>query len=147
MKPASQRERIAAWAVRIAFAAVFAMNVACALQFVVAPEAYEAAYGLSGPEGAVAVRGMGVAFLMWNATYPPLIASPQRFEAFGWVILAQQAIGLAGEGAILATLGPGMGVLAASIGRFAAFDAVGLVAMAVAFGAFLAVRRRARADA
>lgn len=137
--PGSQRAAV--WAVRIAFSAVFAMNVTCALQFIVVPEAYVGAYGLSGLEGAVALRGLGVAFLMWNATYPAFVVSPERFSVLGWVILAQQAIGLGGEAAILLTLPSGMEALGGSIARFIAFDAAGLVVMGIAFAWFLMAAR------
>ena len=49
------------------------------------------------------------------------------------VVLVQQAIGLVGETAILLGLPGGHEVLAASILRFIAFDAAGLVLMAAAF--------------
>ena len=112
---------------------MFALNVQCALQFVLWPEAFAGAYELSGVAGEAAVRGLGVAFLMWNATYPAVIASPRRFRALYVVVLVQQAIGLVGETAILLGLPGGHEVLAASILRFIAFDAVGLVLMAAAF--------------
>lgn len=128
------------WLTRAAFALVFCWNVLCAAQFITCPQDFTAAYQLSGVQGQVALRGLGVAFLMWNATYPAFIASPRRFPVLGWVILAQQLIGLVGEGIILAGLPAGFEVLAASITRFIAFDAAGLVIMTVAF-ALLRSRR------
>lgn len=127
----------AVWACRIAFAAVFAVNVQCALGFVFAPDSFAGAYELSGVPGLVAVQGMGVAFLMWNATYPAFIVQPRRFKPLGAVILAQQAVGLLGETAILAGLDAAHAVLAQSIARFIAFDAFGLVVMACAFALLL----------
>ena len=127
------------WTVRIAFALVFVLNVQCALQFVLFPDAMTGAYELEGVAGRAAVQGVGIAFLMWNVTYPAFIAAPQRFRVLGWVILAQQAIGLAGETALLLTLPAGHATLSASIARFIAFDAAGLIVMAVAFA--LHVRR------
>lgn len=124
---------VPAVAARIAVALVFALNVQCALQFVLWPEAFAGAYELSGVAGEAAVRGLGVAFLMWNATYPAVIASPRRFRALYVVVLVQQAIGLVGETAILLGLPGGHEVLAASILRFIAFDAAGLILMAAAF--------------
>ena len=121
--------KVAIWATRIAFALVFIVNVQCALQFAFTPGNFAAAYELDGVAGEAAVRGLGIAFLMWNATYPVFIAFPRRFWVLGWVILAQQAIGLVGESALLFTLPAGHDVLAASIARFIAFDAAGLVAM------------------
>ncbi|MDD6650976.1 MAG: hypothetical protein PUE49_02095 [Eggerthellales bacterium] len=118
---------------RIAFTLVFLINVQCALQFVFIPESFAGAYELSGVAGKAAVAGMGVAFLMWNATYPPFIARPDRFQILGWVIIAQQVIGLIGETAILLSLPAGHEVLAASILRFICFDGGGLALMVAAF--------------
>lgn len=134
---------VPAIAARIAVAIVFALNVQCALQFVLWPDAFAGAYELSRVAGEAAVRGLGVAFLMWNATYPAVIASPQRFQALYAVVLAQQTIGLVGETAILLGLPAGHDVLAASILRFIAFDAGGLVLMAAAF-AWMLIRRASR---
>lgn len=135
------------WVVRIAFAIVFLMNVQCALQFILIPEAYEVSYGLSGPAGAVAVQGIGIAFLMWNATYPAYIASPRRFFVLGPVIVVQQLIGAVGETAVFLSLDPAQGLLSASIGRFMAFDYAGLVILSVAFALFAFAERRASAHA
>lgn len=126
--------RAATWAVRLAYAAVFVLNVMCAIQFVAAPASFAGAYQLSGVAGEAAVRGIGVAFLMWNATYPLFVALPRRHMALGAIVLVQQAIGCVGECAILLTLPPaGYEVLASSIARFVAFDAAGLVVMGVAY--------------
>lgn len=132
------------WFARVAFAAVFALNVMCALQFVIDPGSYAGAYELEGVAGEAAVRGIGIAFLMWNATYPAFIAAPPRFRVLGWVILAQQAIGLVGESLLLCSLPAGHDVLAGSVMRFIAFDGAGLVLMGVAF-ALLVVRSRTSA--
>lgn len=132
------------WFARVAFAAVFALNVMCALQFVIDPGSYAGAYELEGVAGEAAVRGIGIAFLMWNATYPAFIAAPSRFRVLGWVILAQQAIGLVGESLLLCSLPAGHDVLASSVMRFIAFDGAGLVLMGVAF-ALLVVRSRTSA--
>lgn len=130
------------WALRIAFALVFLMNAQCALQFAFIPGEFAAAYELSGVAGEAAVRGLGIAFLMWNATYPPFIVAPRRFRVLGWVILAQQAIGLVGEAALLLALPAGHDALVASITRFVAFDAAGLVVMGLAWAAWLRNRKR-----
>lgn len=120
-------------AARIAVALVFALNVQCALQFVLWPASFASAYELSGVAGEAAVRGLGVAFLMWNATHPAVIASPRRFRSLYVVVIAQQTIGLIGESAILLSLPAGHEILAESIQRFIAFDATGLVIMVAAF--------------
>lgn len=137
----SPSKRWPVWVVRIAFAIVFALNVQCALQFILVPEAYEASYGLSGPEGAVAVQGIGIAFLMWNATYPAYIASPRRFFVLGPVIIAQQVIGAVGETLVLLSLNGTQPLLTASIGRFMAFDYAGLVLLVIAFAILVLTER------
>lgn len=134
--------KAATWFVRVAFAAVFVVNVQCALSFVLSPAGFAGAYELDGVAGEAAVRGIGIAFLMWNATYPAFIVAPQRFRALGWVILAQQAIGLVGESALLAGLPAGHDVLAASVTRFIAFDGAGLVLMGIAFALMLIADKR-----
>ena len=136
--------KAAVWFARVAFAAVFVVNVMCALQFVLVPGDFAGAYELGGAgvAGEAAVRGIGIAFLMWNATYPAFIVAPMRFRVLGWVILAQQAIGLVGESLLLAGLPAGHDVLAASVVRFIAFDGAGLVLMGVAFAVLLARVRK-----
>ena len=77
------RVRRAAWLARAAFLLVFAINVQCAASFVLWPDAYAPSFEVAGVPGAAAVQGLGIAFLMWNATYPAVIASPARFRALG----------------------------------------------------------------
>ncbi|MEG0016112.1 MAG: hypothetical protein RR747_05990 [Gordonibacter sp.] len=134
----------AAIAARVAVAAVFIVNVQCALSFVLQPAAFAGSFELAGAgiAGETAVRGLGVAFLMWNATYPAVIASPRRFRALYVVVLVQQAIGLVGESMIRLGLPAGHAGLAASIDQFVAFDAAGLVFMAGTFAALLVADRR-----
>lgn len=121
------------WIARVLVALVFAVNVQCALQFILWPGSFTAAYQVEGASAEVMVRTVGICFLMWNATYPPVIAHPDRYRVLFGVVLAQQAIGLVGESLLLASLQPGLEVLAASIIRFIAFDAAGLVLLAIAF--------------
>lgn len=117
------------WIVRIAFALVFVINVQCALSFIVWPEAYLSAYELQGVSGMAAVQGIGVAFLMWNVTYPLVIIDPRKYWIVAYIVLIQQFVGLVGESYILWTLPVGHEVLGASIERFIAFDAAGFVLM------------------
>lgn len=120
-------------AVRLVFTAVFVMNVVCALQFIVDPAAFVGAYQLEGAGAEAAVRGMGIVFLMWNATYPLFIVRPVKQKALGIIILIQQAIGCVGESFVLFALPADADVLAASIMRFTMCDAIGLVLMTLAF--------------
>lgn len=137
----TRSQRAAGIATRIAVALVFAINVQCAVSFVLWPESYAGGFELSGVPGAAAVQGLGVAFLMWNATYPAVIANPRRFRALYVVVLVQQIVGLVGETWIRLSLPAGHATLAAGIERFIAFDAIGLVLMAAAF-AWLALASR-----
>ena len=121
------------WITRLLVLAVFAVNVYCALAFIIFPEKYLFAYELTGTAGAAAIQGIGVAFLMWNVTYPPVIVHPDRFRMLFIIVLVQQIVGLVGEVFILLTLPEGHGVLAGNIMRFIAFDAGGLVLLFAGF--------------
>lgn len=136
--------RAAIWACRAAFALVFAVNVHCALSFAVDPASYAGGFELTGVAGEAATRGMGVAFLMWNCTYPLVIWRPARHRALAGVVLAQQVVGLAGETAILAGLPADHAALAGGIMRFVAFDGFGLAVMTGAFAWLLLAERRCR---
>ncbi len=127
------RTDIPALVSRLVVGAVFALNVDCALGFALRPERYVTGFELAGAPGEAAVRGLGIAFLMWNATYPPVIWRPHRYRMLFAVVLAQQAIGLVGESWLLLTLPAGHAALEATLQRFAFFDGVGLIAMAAAF--------------
>lgn len=135
-------QRATSVAVRICFAIVFFLNVQCASLFIVDPASYMGGYQLDGLPGRVAVQGIGVAFLMWNATYPLFIVRPHQHRTLGIIILIQQIIGFIGEFGIWLSLPPGNEVLSASIARFMVFDGIGFLLMAASFGAFwLAIRR------
>lgn len=85
------------WVCRICFTIVFIVNIHCAISFIVDPGPYAWNFGLRGDSGHFAVRGLGIAFLMWNATYPVFIALPNLFKVVGGIVLAQQLIGLIGD--------------------------------------------------
>ena len=140
-KTASKCKR-ALWCTRIAFGLVFIINVQCALQFVFTPDVYVGAYELEGIAGTIALQGMGIAFLMWNTTYPFFIARPIKWRVVGVIILAQQAVGLIGESLLLACLPSGHEILATSIQRFILFDGIGLLVMAAAY--FILIKKALR---
>jgi hypothetical protein len=129
----NRRHRLSLWLARLVVGAVFLLNVTCALSFVAWPDRHAPAFEVSGVPGQVLVRGMGILFLMWNATYPPVLARPGRNRTLSVVILVQQTIGLAGETWMWATLPPGHAALRATGLRFIAFDGAGLVGMGLAF--------------
>ncbi len=133
---------VAAWACRVCFALVFAMNVQCAFSYIFMPESFLGGFQLSGVVGAVAVQGIGVSLLLLNATYTAFLVLPQRFRALGAIILFQQAIGLVGESMIYLSLPEfGYAQLAHSIARFIVFDAIGLVLMTLSFVALCTITR------
>ena len=121
------------WVARIAVGAVFLMNVQSALLFILTPGRYVAGFELAGVPGETAVRGLGIAFLMWNATYPLVVWDPRKHRTLFGVVLAQQFIGLVGETWLLLTLPAGHGALAAGVSRFIVFDIGGLALLLLAF--------------
>ncbi len=127
------------WLSRSAVAAVFLVNVGCAIDFLARPEIYAPGFEISGVAGRALVQGLGILFLMWNVTYPPVIIQPSTQRLLFTIILVQQAIGLVGETWLWANLPAGHEALRATGLRFIAFDGAGLLAMA---GARALLRRR-----
>ncbi|RLC66362.1 MAG: hypothetical protein DRI48_04825 [Chloroflexi bacterium] len=125
--------RITLWLTRLVLLTVFCFNVGCALSFVAAPTVYAPSFEVSGVPGETLVRGIGILFLVWNATYPLAIWHPLRHRCLFVIIILQQAIGVLGETWMLLTLPAGHTVLAATGWRFVVFDGGGLVAMLVTF--------------
>ena len=143
-KAVSKSSKQALWCTRIVFGLVFIINVQCALQFVFIPDAYVGAYELEGISGIIALQGMGIAFLMWNATYPLYLINPIKYPTLGIIILAQQMIGLIGESTLLFSLPPEHDLLYDSIVRFICFDGIGLVVMGVAYALLYTTLRQAK---
>ena len=129
----SQSLRIPLWLARIAVGLVFLFNVDCALAFIIRPANYSPGFEVSGVPGEVLVRGIGILFLMWNATYPPVLVKPDRYQVLFGVILVQQAIGLMGESWMWLALPEGHEALRTTAQRFIIFDGFGLLAMGFAF--------------
>ena len=121
------------WIARLLVLVVFVVNVQCALQFVLWPWDYVGAYQLEGASAEAVVRSIGICFLMWNTTYPPVIVRPERYRMLFGVVIAQQLVGLVGESLLYLSLGPELPILASSVMRFIVFDGAGLVLLAVAF--------------
>lgn len=121
------------WIARVLVGFVFAGNIQCACLFVFDPGSAVGAYQVAGPGAPAAVQGMGIAFFMWNATYPAVIWNPCRHRLVFSIVIIQQVIGLIGESMIRNGLSPDQAILADALGRFIAFDAVGLVLLAGAF--------------
>jgi hypothetical protein len=128
-----RRHQLVLWLARLVVGTVFFFNVTCALAFVTQPDRYAPGFEVSGVPGRTLVRGIGILFLMWNATYPPVLFRPAQHRTLFAVVLIQQAIGLAGETWMWATLPAGHPALAATGLRFMAFDGAGLVGMTAVF--------------
>lgn len=132
MKASGSTLDYAIWVVRLFVLIVFGWNILCAIQFIAQPDVYASAYQLEGIPGYAAIRGLGVAFLMWNSTYPFFIINPRKWPILGYVILVQQIIGIIGESFVLASLPvSGFAALSNSIMRFLIFDAAGLLLIVV----------------
>ncbi|MGB2895264.1 MAG: hypothetical protein WBB65_03740 [Anaerolineales bacterium] len=121
------------WLTRIIVGAVFLMNVSCALVFILQPDRYAPGFEVAGVPGKIYVQGLGILFLMWNATYPLVIFHPIRYRTLFLVVLIQQAIGFVGETWLWLTLPSGHSPLRVTGLRFMLFDGIGLVAMAGAY--------------
>ena len=125
--------RVRVWLARALVFIVFAINLYCIFVFIVFPENHIRAYELTGVAGIAAIQGIGVAFLMWNVTYPLVIVSPGKFRILFLIVIIQQIVGLLGESYILFSLPEGYPVLHGNILRFIAFDAGGLVLLVTGF--------------
>lgn len=125
----SEKKRmIADILVRILYFAVFVSNMICIVAFIADPASYVYSYELKAATGGVAaIEGFGVAFAMWNTTYPFFIVRPRKNKTLGLVIIAQQVVGLVGELYIKSGLPAESTILSESIMRFVWFDAGGLV--------------------
>jgi hypothetical protein len=134
-------DRRGVWFARVAVGVVFVWNLGAAFSFLARPERYAAGFELAGPAGRAVVQGIGVLFLMWNATYPPVILRPQQHTTLFLIVLIQQGLAVGGEARIWLQLPVGHAALRGTGARFLAFDGAGLLLMAVAF----ALLRRAQA--
>ena len=128
----NRSDPIRLWLARGLIAAVLLWNVQAAAVFLVGPAAIAASFELRGATSAAVVRGIGLLFLMLNVPYVVALLHPIRHRVSLYEAVAMQTIGLIGESLILRSLGGGHPVAAASISRFIAFDAAGLVALLAA---------------
>jgi hypothetical protein len=128
-----QRNNVKPWIARLLIGAVFCANLSAAIPFILFPERFVGGFELSGLPGEVSVRGLGITFLMWNATYLPILLKPQHFRILFLIVLAQQLIGLVGETVIWWNLPDGYAALSGTGLRFILFDGLGLLALLIAF--------------
>jgi hypothetical protein len=121
------------WLARITVSVVFLANINAAFAFIFRPERYVSGFEIEGVAGLVIVQGIGILFLMWNATYPLVILQPLRHMSIFSIVLIQQAIGVIGESWIFLTLPLGHAALRRTGLRFILFDGVGLLAMLIVY--------------
>lgn len=133
-KMRNQRFRPVTWLARAAVGFVFIVNLYCALLFILKPQNYIGGFELSGVPGKIIVQSFGILFLMWNATYPPVLIRPNAHRTLFAVILVQQLIGLVGETWLLLNLPAGHPALYETGLRFILFDSFGLLLMSLAYG-------------
>ncbi len=130
----SRGEKVRSILAGILYAAVFVSNLCCIIPFLMRPEDFIQSYEVCGSNGAVAaIQGFGVAFAMWNVTYPFFIFRPRKDMTLGLVIILQQVVGLVGELYIRHGLPQGLTSLPSAITRFVWFDAGGLVLLLAGF--------------
>jgi hypothetical protein len=117
---------------RVLIGIVFAINVQCAIAFLVIPASFAPGFELSGELGEAMVRGMGVLFLMWNVPYAVALWHPVRYRISLYEAAVMQGIGLLGESLIYFSLPAVHFIARGSIARFILFDGLGLLALLVA---------------
>ncbi|MBI5301562.1 MAG: hypothetical protein HY868_05445 [Chloroflexi bacterium] len=117
------------WFARIIVGVVFAVNVWCALSFILDPGSYTGAFELEGLPGRLVVQSFGILFLMWNATYPPVLVDPLAQRTLFRVILIQQIIAVVGETWLALSLPAGHPIPWTTALRFTVFDAISFIAM------------------
>ena len=64
---------------RFLIATVIAINLQCALLFLVKPELFTPRFELDGLVGQAAIQGYGVLFFMWNIPYIIACINPVKF--------------------------------------------------------------------
>jgi hypothetical protein len=121
------------WTARILIGLVIAWNLQAALIFLISPQGIAPGFELDGIPGTVAVRGVGILFVMWNIPYLVACWHPRRKRISLWEALAMQLVGVLGESAILLTLPAGHATLHGTLLRFIVFDVSGLAALVAAF--------------
>ena len=134
------------WLARITVGIVFLANINAALAFIFQPEKYVSGFEVEGVAGRVIVQGIGILFLMWNATYPLVILRPIRHLTLFAIILVQQTIGVVGETWLWFSIPSDHKALVQTGARFIAFDGGGLLAMLAIYLILLRNFRAGRGD-
>lgn len=114
------------WVCRILVGLVLLDNLQAAIQFIMFPRGFAAAFDLAGPAGITAIRSVGILFLMWCVPYGFAAYHPIRYRGSLIEASMMQAIGLIGETLLRMNLPSGLVNTPVSLERFVLFDAVGL---------------------
>ncbi len=91
-----------------------------------------ASFELEGLPGAVAVRGVGILFLMWQVPGIFALIAPIKHRTALIEALIMQGVGLLGESILAITLPPGHALLLNSLRRFILFDGIGFLILGAA---------------
>ena len=127
------REKRLLWTARSLVGVVTFLNLQAAFLFMLRPQHFFGGFELSGKPGMAMIRGMGLLFLMWNIPYIVALIHPLRHYVSLIEAVIMQAIGVAGESILLATLPQVHPQLHASVMRFIYFDGGGLALLLAAF--------------
>jgi len=125
--PKNCKDNVSIWLMRLLVGIVFLINVQCAAAFLLRPHRYTAGFGLTAGTGPNLVRSLGLLFLMWNVPYAVALINPIKYKTSYLESIVMQAIGLAGEIALLLCAGPVEIAVQQTVMRFIVFDAFGLL--------------------
>lgn len=126
------------WTARLLIFIVFTLNITCAIQFLGQPSVFTPSFNLSGETGIIAIRSIGVLFLMWNVPYVIAILHPKKYFIALVSSVIMQGIGVLGESWIYLQI-HSLPFAKSSILRFIWFDAFGLILL---MAAFILIQRR-----
>jgi hypothetical protein len=132
------------WISRSLIATVVFINLMAAIEFMAQPQVYAPGFELEGEPGAAMIQGMGLLFLMWNVPYLVALLHPAKHFVSLIESVAMQAIGVAGESALLLTLPGSHPQIQSSVTRFILFDGGGLIFLLAALGCVLLERKRSK---
>jgi hypothetical protein len=128
-----QTQIILIWIARILIGLVIFFNLESAFVFLLNPQDYVSGFGLQGDTGNLAIRGIGLLFVMWNIPYLVAFAHPAIHRISLLEAIAMQAIGLIGETILCLSLSPELAAVQNSLTRFIGFDGAGLISLLFAF--------------
>lgn len=140
----SKTPLIKIWISRLLIGTVVFINVMAAVEFMVKPHAYAPGFELEGEPGAAVIQGMGLLFLMWNVPYMVALLQPVKHFVSLIESVVMQAIGVAGESALLLALPGNHPQIESSVTRFIIFDGGGLIFLIAALICVLQERKQSK---